>query len=74
MDEERLAAYAALHRQALGMGVPLATALVAFVLFGGIGAGWGNGLAAGVLAVAVWLGMKLTLDFLASVPRDTPQR
>jgi hypothetical protein len=74
MDEQRLAAYADGHRRALGVGLPLGAALVTFVLMGGFGAGWGNLLAAGVLAISISIGMKLILDFLASVPRDTPQR
>ena len=74
MDEQRLSAFARRHRQALGIGLPVVVAMLIFVLEGGVGAGWGNFLAAAVLASALWLGMKIVLYFLASVPRDIRER
>lgn len=72
--EQQMAAHAARHPRLLGLGVPLGTALGVFVFEGGFGAGWGNILAAAVLAFSLWLGMKIVLYFLGSVPRDIPQR
>jgi hypothetical protein len=76
MDESNLAGYATRHRQALSLGVPLMGAPVTFFLFGGLGAGWGNVLAAGVLAVALWIGMRLVLYWLTlgTASHDIPAR
>jgi hypothetical protein len=52
----------------------MTAAAVTFLLMGGYGAGWGNLLAAAVLALSLWLGMRLVLGFLGSVPRDIESR
>ncbi len=74
LDEQRLATFAASHRQLLGIGVPLGVALAIFLVEGGFAAGWGNIVAAAVLAISLWLGMRIILYFLGSVPRDLPER
>jgi hypothetical protein len=70
LDERRLAAFAAGHPRALGLGLPVGVAVLIFLVERGFGAGWGNVLAGGILAISLWLGMKLVLSFLGSVPRD----
>jgi hypothetical protein len=74
MDEQRLSAFAASHPRLLGFGLPVGVAVLIFLAEGGFGAGWGNVLAAGILAISLWLGMRLVLSFLGSLPRDIAPR